>query len=85
MRKYLSELHTKPRHHKRRFAFLVSAVVTLSIFAIWSGVKFGAKPIVVKKETGTVNLASASSQNSLDKVVGSLKNSWKNLITSDDR
>ncbi len=85
MRKYLSELHTKPRHHKRRFALLTSAVITLAIFAVWSGVKFSVKPVVVKKDNGTVNLAAVSSENSLENIIGTLKNSWQNLVTSNDR
>lgn len=36
MRKYLSTLHTRSDDHKRRFAFVVSGVTTLAIFAIWS-------------------------------------------------
>ncbi len=41
MRQYISTLHKKPDHIKRRFAFLVSASFTLSIFTIWSLVNFG--------------------------------------------
>ena len=41
MRKYLSTLHTRPDHHKRRFALLTSSIITLFIFSIWSFVNFG--------------------------------------------
>jgi len=41
MRKYLAELHTKPAHHKKRFAFLVSGGVTLVMFSIWMLATFG--------------------------------------------
>lgn len=41
MRKYLATLHTKPDHHKKRFAFLVSGGVTLFLFMIWTLVTFG--------------------------------------------
>ena len=41
MRQYLSTLHQKPAHHKKRFAFLVSAGMTLAIFTVWSLVTFG--------------------------------------------
>ncbi|MEX0932466.1 MAG: hypothetical protein WDZ61_01040 [Parcubacteria group bacterium] len=41
MRRYLSTLHKKPDHHKKRFAFLTSASFTLAIFAVWSLVNFG--------------------------------------------
>ena len=51
MRKYLATLHTKPDHHKKRFAFLASATITLFIFAVWSLVNFGTKSEVVAEET----------------------------------
>lgn len=41
MRKYLTKLHSKPDHHKRRFAFLASSTVTLFIFGVWSLSTFG--------------------------------------------
>lgn len=85
MRKYLSELHTKPRHHKKRFAMIVSGVVTLAIFSIWSSVKFGVKPIVVKENSGPVNLAATVSQNGLDKVFDGIGNSWKSLLNGNDK
>jgi hypothetical protein len=50
MRKYLAELPTKPDHHKKRFAFLVSGGVTLSIFAIWTIANFGANGALVRSE-----------------------------------
>lgn len=41
MKKYLAELHTKPPHHKKRFAFAVSGLVTLIIFSFWTLATFG--------------------------------------------
>ena len=41
MRKYLSTLHQRPDHHKRRFALLTSGAITLFIFTVWSFVNFG--------------------------------------------
>ncbi len=41
MRKYLATLHTKPVHHKKRFALLTSGTFTLIIFAFWSVATFG--------------------------------------------
>lgn len=41
MRQYLSTLHRRPTHHKRRFALLTSSVITLFIFGVWSMVNFG--------------------------------------------
>jgi len=43
MRKYLSTLHSKPDHHKKRFALLASSTITLVIFGIWSLVTFQSK------------------------------------------
>lgn len=41
MEKYLDALHRKPNHHKKRFALLASATITLFIFGIWSITTFG--------------------------------------------
>ena len=41
MRRYLSQLHKKPDHHKRQFALLASGTITLAIFGIWSLATFG--------------------------------------------
>ena len=41
MRKYLSTLHQKPDHHKKRFALLASSTVTLFIFGFWALATFG--------------------------------------------
>ena len=51
MRKYLSTLHTRPEHHKRRFALLTSSIVTLFIFTIWSFVNFGTTGEVVAENS----------------------------------
>lgn len=48
MRKYLSELHKKPDHHKKQFALLTSGTITLFIFGIWSVVNFGVPDAPVK-------------------------------------
>ncbi|MDB5266487.1 MAG: hypothetical protein JWN89_302 [Parcubacteria group bacterium] len=36
MRHYLATVHTRSHSHKKRFAFLISGGITLSIFMIWS-------------------------------------------------
>ena len=60
MRKYLAELHNKPDHHKRRFAFLASSTVTLFIFAIWSMATFGFNTSILGgNESQTASIASA--------------------------
>ncbi len=84
MKKYLSTLHERPHHHKKRFAFLASGIVTLSIFAVWSLVRFSDKPIVVKQNTGPVDLAAAiESTNGLTEVVKDIKSAWQTL--TDDK
>lgn len=40
MRQYLATLHTKPPHHKKRFALLVSGTFTLIIFSLWTMTTF---------------------------------------------
>lgn len=50
MRKFLAQLHQKPDHHKKQFALLTSATVTLFIFGIWSITTFGVHQEVIAKE-----------------------------------
>jgi len=40
MKKYISEIHTKSPEHKKKFALMVSASITLIIFGVWAFVKF---------------------------------------------
>src|SRR3989344_2117267 len=55
MRKYLAELHTKPDHHKKRFALLVSASFTLILLGTWSLVKMaGDERLVAQGEPSKV-------------------------------
>ena len=56
MIKYLDTLHQKPDHHKKRFALLASATITLFIFEIWSMVTFGINGGILarNKNTSTV-------------------------------
>ena len=58
MRKYFATLHTKPDHHKRRFAFLASSAITLSIFGIWSLVTFGI--VNTEKESAIAGIRSST-------------------------
>ena len=41
MKRYLETLHTKPDHHKKRFALVISALITALIFSLWSLSTFG--------------------------------------------
>lgn len=60
MRHYLATLHTKPDHHKKRFAFLVSAGVTLTMFTVWSLVTFGTGGTLAQNDPSTTLGASNS-------------------------
>ncbi|MDB5194784.1 MAG: hypothetical protein JWN50_798 [Parcubacteria group bacterium] len=42
VRKYLAGMHTRPEHHKKRFALAVSGSATLLIFTLWTLARFGA-------------------------------------------
>ena len=46
MRKYLATIHTRSDKHKKRFAFVSSAAVTLIIFGVWSAIEFKPQDIV---------------------------------------
>ncbi len=53
MKKYISEIHTKSPEHKKKFALLVSAGITLVIFGVWAFVKFNDlanKPVVAENK-----------------------------------
>lgn len=50
MRRYLARLQKKPDHHKRQFALLASATITLFIFGIWSLATFGVNTEVIAEE-----------------------------------
>ena len=52
MRKYLRTLHQRSPAHKKRFAMLASATVTLFIFSVWSFAKFGAPSGTVATNEG---------------------------------
>ncbi|MDO8565259.1 MAG: hypothetical protein Q7R67_01380 [bacterium] len=47
MRHYLSTLHARPDHHKKRFALLTSLGFTLIILSIWSLTTFNRPAEVV--------------------------------------
>lgn len=49
MRKYLAELHKKPPHHRRQFAFLASSTITLFIFGVWALATFGVNASIIAK------------------------------------
>lgn len=83
MNKYISTLHTKSPSHKKRFALLTSAGVTLLIFTVWSLVKFSPESVVVRETSGPVNLALASTANvsfsPFDNLVSGFKSVWQSL------
>ena len=81
MKKYFQSLHTKSHKHKKRFALLASASITLAIFAVWSAVHFGFKEESVKVTTGPVNLAAVSQAelSTLENILSDIKTSWRAL------
>lgn len=54
MRRYLAELHTKPDHHKRRFALFASSTITLFIFGVWSLATFGVNDKIIARNNVSV-------------------------------
>lgn len=75
MKRYLSELHKKPDHHKKHFALLLALTITLIIFSFWSLVSFGVG--------GT--LASRLNHENTPKVaneVGPLQSFYSNIASS---
>jgi hypothetical protein len=85
MRRFIERLKEKPYRHKRRFALFVSAVFTLSIFAIWSLVNFGSGGIISQKID---NRASSQGQTNevspLESVQMNLASSFEALLQSID-
>jgi len=79
MKKYLSELHTKPHHHKKRFALAVSGSVTLLIFAVWAVVRFGDVPQIAKENSGPVNLAATVESSGFEQIIDGIESSWQSL------
>jgi hypothetical protein len=53
MKKYFSQLHEKPDHHKKRFALLLSSTITLFIFGVWSLVIFGPSGSIMGNRDGS--------------------------------
>ena len=81
MHEYLSTLHKRPSKHKKRFALIASASVTLVILIVWSVVRFGFNHEVAKVTTGPVNLAAVSEADisAFSRVISDIKSSWYNL------
>ncbi len=88
MKDYLKEIHTKPHHHKKRFAFLVSGSTTLLIFAVWSLVRFGGEPQIARDVTsGPVQLAATIESGVIGDAWDGVKSSFSSLknLFSDDK
>jgi len=80
MKRYLETLHTRPDHHKKRFALFVSFAVTMLIFSLWGLVNFGqgglmsssaAKIVVVDKEVSPLQSLTSSVSASLGEIFDS--------------
>lgn len=85
MGKYLDTLHQKPDHHKKRFALLASATITLFIFGIWSMVTFGVNGGILAriKNTSTAPEKTAKIEISpLQSLRMNLSSSWEAFVTS---
>ena len=83
MRKYLATLHKRPDHHKKNFAMGVSGGVTLSIFAVWMVVNFGATPPAVAQQASVHEVGPFESLGqSLGSTWGALKESFGELTES---
>lgn len=78
IRRYLTDLHGKPDHHKKRFALLVSGTATLFIFTIWCIAKFGTY------SSNTPSVVATVPDNSTQAVspIGSLKASVNEALSS---
>lgn len=90
MRRYLANLHKRPDHHKRHFAFLASSTITLLIFGVWSLATFPSKvdqPLAGGKNDGpnvsevspfqSLRMSLASSLEALKSNFGELKSGFK--------
>jgi hypothetical protein len=87
MRKYFATLHTRPDHHKKRFALLVSGTTTLAIFAVWTLVRFGTGTPVdpVVATAPVVEDTSASAGSPLQTLRASASDAWSVLSGGIDK
>ena len=76
MRKYLAQLHKKPVHHRKRFAFLASSTITLFIFGVWSFTTFGINSTGKIADSGSASAISVKTEN---EEVGPLKSLRMNM------
>jgi hypothetical protein len=78
---YLLTLHTRPEHHKKRFALLVSGTTTLIIFAGWCVVKTA--NLTPSNSDSTVTVASAdpslNAEGPLESLKASVSDAWRAL------
>lgn len=82
MRRYLAQLHKKPDHHKKQFAFLASGTITLFIFGVWSLATFGVNTKIIAEENEVSPFQSlgtnlAASLEALKRNFGALKSGLK--------
>jgi hypothetical protein len=58
MKEYLRTIHKRSDTHKKRFALIVSGLVTMLIFLVWAIVSFGnATPVAANNSTSDDSLA----------------------------
>lgn len=79
MRAYLATLHRRPPHHRKQFAFLVSASFTLLLFTLWSIVKFGG-PNVEVADSQRSNVLPATEVTPVEMLRANASESWSALL-----
>ena len=77
MKKYLAELHTKPDHHKKRFAFIVSGIVTLFIFSFWTMATFGPEGRIANNK-----VEETKESNPFEALKSNVSSSFSNILTN---
>jgi len=57
MENFLSNLREKPARHRKRFAFLAAATITLFIFGFWSLTNFGTGGVLASRDEESEDVA----------------------------
>ena len=84
MRTYLATLHKRSPEHKKRFAFLTSLIFTLSIFTIWSVVKFDTQDAEIVRETRPITRQVVTDVTPLDTLKMSFAAAFASLRDNDE-
>ena len=80
MDRYLTQLHKKSPHHKKRFALVASGMITLFIFGLWSVATFGISGIntdfFTRKDRAPV------AEVKVENEISPLESLWMNMAAS---